>query len=119
MANSKSLILGILAGGTVSVAVTLLSTPESGRAMRGRVKTQSAELKNLLDDLKSNGLQLKDQLRKTSRDSALLVKDLTDEIKKSVEEWKTTVEPHQESIYDYLEQIEMSLKELEDKVQSN
>ena len=41
MANTKSLILGILVGGTVSVAATLLSTPESGRDMRGRVKTQS------------------------------------------------------------------------------
>jgi gas vesicle protein len=119
MANTKSLILGILVGGTVSVAATLLSTPESGRDMRGRVKTQSEELKNLLYDLKDNGLQLKDQLRKTSRDSALLVKNLTEEMKKSVEEWKTTVEPHQDSIYEYLEQIETSLKELEDKVKSN
>jgi len=116
MSRGKSLALGIVVGGAVSVAATLLSTPESGRAMRGRVKDQSLELKNLLYDLKENGLQLKDQLRKTSRDGALLVKDLTDEMKKSVEEWKETVEPHQENIYQYLEQIESSLKDLEEKV---
>lgn len=118
MANGKSLLLGILIGGTVSVTATLLSTPESGRAIRGRVKDQTLELKSLLYDLKENGLQLKDQLRRTSRDSAILVKDLTDEMKKSVEEWKNTIEPHQENIYQYLEQIESSLKDLEDKAKT-
>lgn len=34
MANGKSLILGIMVGGTVSAAATLLSTPSSGRDFR-------------------------------------------------------------------------------------
>ena len=40
-------------------------------------------------------------------------------MKKSVEEWKVAVEPHQDNIHEYLEQIELSLKDLEEKVKKN
>ncbi len=40
-------------------------------------------------------------------------------MKNSVVAWKESVEPHQKNIKDYLEQIELSLKELEDKVKNN
>ncbi|WP_044476879.1 YtxH domain-containing protein [Oceanobacillus massiliensis] len=118
MSKGKSLVLGLLVGSTVGAAVTLLSTPESGYAVRGRVRDQGMELKNLLFTLKEDGLRLKDQLKKTSKEGAVLMKDLTEEIKKSVEDWKETVEPHQESIYQSLEQIETSLKDLEDKMKN-
>jgi len=38
-------------------------------------------------------------------------------MKVSVEEWKNAVEPHQDNIFEYLEQIESSIKDLEDKIQ--
>ncbi|AXI08714.1 hypothetical protein CUC15_07205 [Oceanobacillus zhaokaii] len=116
MSKAKSFVLGLVVGGTVSAAVTLLSTPSSGRTVRDQVKIQGLELKQLLTNLKENGLQLKMQFRESSKEGAVLVKELTQDIRKSVEEWKNTVEPHQESIHKYLEQIETSIKDLEEKV---
>ncbi|WP_067729806.1 YtxH domain-containing protein [Oceanobacillus damuensis] len=118
MSRGKSLVLGLLVGSTVGAAVTLLSTPESGNQMRVRMRDQGMELGNLLLTLKEDGLRLKDQLKKTSKEGAVLIKELTEEIKNSVEDWKGTVEPHQENIYQSLEQIETSIRELENKLKN-
>ncbi len=109
--SSKSLFLGLLVGSVIGASATLLSTPESGRDVRNRIKEQLVELKLTINNLT-------EQLRETSKESIVVVKELTEEMKKSVEEWKETVEPHQEGIYQYLEQIEASLRDLENKVKS-
>lgn len=109
--SSKSLFFGLLVGGAIGASAALLSTPESGSDVRDRIKEQFIDMKNLINNLK-------DQLRETSTEGVVIVKELTEEMKKSVEEWKETVEPHQEGIYHYLEQIEASLRDLENKVKS-
>ncbi|MFC4559155.1 YtxH domain-containing protein [Virgibacillus kekensis] len=116
MANGKSLLLGFMVGGAVSAAATLLSTPNSGQDFRNRAKEQSLEWREMLENIKVDGLRLKKQITETSREGAALIKELTEEMKSSVEEWKQTVEPHQENIHEYLEQIESSLRDLEDKL---
>lgn len=118
MAKGKSLILGVLVGSAVGAGVTLLSTPSTGRGMRLKLKQQIQEWKQLADAVREDGFQLKEQLAQTSKEGALLFKELTKEMKESVEDWKETVEPHQENINEYLSQIESSLKELEDKVKN-
>lgn len=119
MSKGKSVVLGFLVGASVSAGVTLLSTPESGRQLRNRVKDQSMELGNLLYSLKEESLKLKNQLLRTSKEGAVLVRELTEEMRKSVEDWRDTVEPHQENIHQSLEQIESSIKELESKLNSS
>lgn len=114
MSKGKSLLLGILVGGTVSAAATLLATPESGRNLRSRA--QNIEWKELIEKFKDDGLKIKEQFTETSKEGAVLIKKLTREMKSSVEDWKRTVEPHQESIHKYLEEIESNLRDLEDKV---
>jgi gas vesicle protein len=118
MSKGKSLMLGFLVGGTVTVAATLLTTPASGKDLRNRVKDQGVEWRVLVNKLKDDSLRLKEQLFKTSQEGSILVKDLTQEMKKTVMDWKETVEPHQENIHNYLTQIETSLKDLEEKVKS-
>ncbi len=119
LANGKSFALGILVGGVVGATATLLSTPTSGRELRTKVKDQSLEWKELLENLKLDGLRLKNQIAATSKEGVSLIKDLTHEMKSSIVEWKESVEPHQKSIHQHLEQIETSLKELEEKVNDN
>lgn len=109
--SSKSVVYGILVGGAIGASAALLSTPESGRDVRNRLKEQFINMLNQIN-------HLKDQLRVTSKEGVVVVKELTDEMKKSVEEWKETVEPHQEGIYHYLEQIEASLRDLENKIKT-
>jgi len=118
MSKSKSILLGLLIGGTVSASVTLLATPSSGRDVRKKIANQGSEWIRIADDIIKEGLYLKDQIAKTSKEGAALINELTTEMKESVEEWKTAVEPHQENIHDYLEQIEASIKDLEAKIQS-
>ncbi|GAA0596178.1 YtxH domain-containing protein [Virgibacillus siamensis] len=116
MISKKSLVLGVMVGGAISTAATLLSTPASGKDFRNRAKDQGIEWKQMFGNLKQDALRLKNQLTKTSKEGAALVKELTQEMKNSVEEWKLAVEPHQENIYEYLDQIESSLKDLEEKI---
>ena len=118
MSKSKSVLLGLLIGGTVSATVTLLATPSSGKDVRDKIAPQGSEWKRIVDDIIKEGLYLKDQIAKTSNEGVALINELTTEMKQSVEEWKTAIEPHQENIHDYLEQIESSIKDLETKIQS-
>lgn len=119
MINSKSLLLGILAGGVISAAVTLLSTPKSGREIRADVKQRSEDIIQTMNRLRAEGIDLKEQLTKTSKEGAALIKELSSDMKSSIESWRQTVEPHQKNIQKYLTQIEASLKELEEKTKSS
>lgn len=116
MSKGKSILLGILVGSTASAVATLLTTPSSGKDVRVRIKDQSFEWKNSIDELIQEGLNLKDQIAKTSKEGAALINDLTQEMKTSIEEWKIAIEPNQDNIHDYLEQIETSIKNLEAKL---
>src|SRR5699024_6507614 len=116
LSKSKSLLLGFLLGGTISAVTTLLTTPTSGRNLRERVKEQSIEWKKIVDDIISDGMRLKDQIAKTSKEGVALINELTNEMKTSIEEWKNAIEPHQENIHEYLEEIEASIKDLEEKI---
>ncbi|HLR59173.1 MAG TPA: YtxH domain-containing protein [Pseudogracilibacillus sp.] len=116
MSKGKSILLGILVGSTASAVATLLTTPSSGKDVRVRIKDQSFEWKNSIDEIIQEGLNLKDQIAKTSKEGAALINDLTQEMKTSIEEWKIAIEPNQDNIHDYLEQIEASIKNLEAKL---
>lgn len=116
MSKGKSILLGILVGTTASAVATLLTTPSSGKDVRVRIKNQSFEWKDAIDEIIQDSLKLKDQIAKTSKEGASLINDLTQEMKTAIEEWKIAIEPNQENIHDYLEQIETSIKDLEAKL---
>ncbi|WP_117170829.1 YtxH domain-containing protein [Paraliobacillus sediminis] len=115
MANGKVLLFGFLAGGVVSAAATLLSAPKSGKELRGDVKTRSEDILHSLDRIKDDGKLLTEQIANTSKEGAALIKELSVDVKSSIESWKNTIEPHQKNIQKYLGQIEERLKELEDQ----
>ncbi|RPF52025.1 YtxH domain-containing protein [Aquisalibacillus elongatus] len=119
MANGKSLLLGVLFGSAVGASVSLLTTPSSGEELRSKVKDQSDRLRDIAQQIREDGLDLKNQLSKTSKEGAALLKDLSQDIKTSIESWKETIEPHQENLQEHLRQIEESIKELEDKMKDD
>lgn len=116
MLNGKSIAIGFVVGGTISAATALLTTPASGRSLRNQVKTQGMEWRRIIEDIIRDGWHLKDQIAKTSKEGAALINELTEEMKTSVDEWKNAVEPHQNNIHQYLEEIEASIKDLEEKM---
>ncbi|KAB8139026.1 YtxH domain-containing protein [Gracilibacillus oryzae] len=115
MINAKSLFFGIIVGGAISATATLLSAPKSGKDLRYDVKHKGDEAIQAIKHLKEDGFDLKEQITQTSKEGAALIKDLSADVKQSIESWKQTVEPHQKNIQKYLNQIEKSLKELEEK----
>lgn len=119
MANGKSLFLGVLFGAVVGASVSLLTAPSSGEELRAKMKEQSERLKDILQDIRENGFDLKNQLSRTTKEGATLLKELSEDIKVSIESWKKSIQPHQENLQEHLRQIEESLKELEDKMKAN
>ncbi|MCT2535568.1 YtxH domain-containing protein [Aquibacillus koreensis] len=115
MANGKSLLLGFLVGGAVGATATLFSTPKSGKQLRTDLKVKSEELAGLVDKMKDEGKLLTEQIANTSKEGAALIKELSADVKTSLESWRNTIEPHQKNIQKHLAQIEESLKELEEK----
>src|SRR5699024_5127115 len=103
-------------GSVVGATATLFSTPTSGKELRTRARIQGAERKNVLADLKNDGLRLKDQIKSTSKERTALLRNLTKEMKNSVNHGRKAVETQQINIYEYLENIESSLRDLEEKV---
>src|SRR5690625_3554365 len=116
MSMGRNFLIGFFVGGTISAAATLLTTPSSGATIRNRVKEQGLEWKQIADDIIRETMKLKDQLAKTSKEGVALISELTADMKTSVDEWKNAIEPHQDNIYEYLEQIESSIKDLEQKI---
>src|SRR5699024_6087151 len=116
MSKRKSILLGLLVCTTTSCVVTLLTTPSSGKDVRVSIKDQSIEWKNSIDNIIQEGLNLKNQIAKTSKEGAALINELTQEMQTSIEEWKIAVEQIQNNIHDYLEHIKVSIKDLETKL---
>lgn len=112
--NKQTIVIGVLAGGALTAAAVLMAT-SSGKDVRGQAKNRKDTLMDTFKVVKTEGAQLKDQITKTSKEGTTLIKDLTAEVKTSIESWKNTIEPHQKNIQQYLAQIEESLKELEEK----
>src|SRR5690625_2971125 len=96
MSRGKSFAVGFFLAGTVSAATALILTPASGRDLRNKVKEQGVELKKIADDIIQDGLKLKDQIAKTSKEGVALINDLTEDMRTSVEEWKQAIEPRSE-----------------------
>src|SRR5690625_7818780 len=115
MSRGKSFLLGFMIGGAATTVATLLSTPSSGKDLRGRVKNQSIEWKSMLDNVKQDALHLKDQVTKTSKEGVALISDLTQEMRLSVEDRKLAVRPHQANMQDNLEHSELRIKNSEEK----
>src|SRR5690625_5703932 len=116
MSKGRSSLLGSVVGTTTSAGVTMSTTPSTSKDVRVRIKDQSIEWKNSIDNIIQEGLNLKNQIAKTSKEGAALINELTQEMQTSIEEWKIAVEPSQNNIHEYLEQIEVSIKDLETKL---
>ncbi len=116
MSKGKSIALGLLVGGAAGAVVSLLTTPSSGKELRSQIFAQVTEWKAMIDSIIEDGLTLKDQIAQTSKEGAALISELTEEMKTSVSEWKSAVEPSQDNIHTYLEEIEASIKDLEEKL---
>ncbi|WP_347861234.1 YtxH domain-containing protein [Salimicrobium sp. PL1-032A] len=119
MVQVKPFILGIVSGGAAGALYVLLSAPSSGKEFRSNAVQKSKELSNVLNGFNEEGHQFKDQVTQTSKETLSLIRHLSEDISTSIEGWKRTIAPHQKNIQNYLEQIEESLADLEEKAKQH
>jgi len=113
MTKRKSLFLGLLVGGLAGSAVALLTAPKSGNELQETLKTNSKKVKETLGTLKTESVQLKNQIVQASKEGAIIFKDFSKDIKTSVDTWKKEIEPNKTKILDEIKNIEESIQQLE------
>ncbi|WP_066174281.1 YtxH domain-containing protein [Bacillus marinisedimentorum] len=113
MGQLKSLMAGVVVGGVTAGAAILFTAPQSGKELRRNIQKCSGNVKDTFSDIKRSGIAIKEQVEQTSKESAVIIKDFSDDLKKSIEQWKKEIEPHQKKIQDELQKIEQSMDDLE------
>ena len=113
MANKNSLLFGLVVGGVIGSIATLLSTPSSGKELRGQLNLNRKQLEDLLHQLKNESKALKEQLIKTVKDGSVVMKEVSSDLKKTVEQFQQEIEPHKNDLMKEIEEIDMKIKNLE------
>ncbi|MFC0272061.1 YtxH domain-containing protein [Metabacillus herbersteinensis] len=113
MSNNKSLMYGLLVGGLVGSMATLLSAPSSGRDLRGQIRFNRQRLEETVNQLKSEGVSLKDQVVQTAKESAGVIKEVSADLQNSIKQWQMEIEPHKNDLQKEIEEIELKIKQLE------
>ncbi|MFV2048679.1 YtxH domain-containing protein [Metabacillus sp. YM-086] len=113
MANKNSLLFGLVVGGVIGSIATLLSTPSSGKELRGQLNLNRKQLEDLLHQLKNESKALKEQLIKTVKDGSVVMKEVSSDFKKTVEQFQQEIGPHKNDLMKEIEEIDMKIKKLE------
>lgn len=119
MSRSKSFFLGMLVGGAIGGAIALFSSPSSGKELRDRIQLNRQKLDDLLNELKTEGTHLKQQLVSTAKESIEVVREVTSDLNRSIQSWKNDIEPHKQALQQELKEIEEKIKELEESLSSS
>ncbi|MDT8862020.1 YtxH domain-containing protein [Alkalihalobacillus sp. MEB130] len=109
MIKAKSLCAGLLVGSVVAGALTLLTTPTSGKTIRTNCKENTVKIQKELQQLSSSSKAATIQLKTT----ATLGKDsftaVGSEVKDSLNSWKHDVEPTLNQLRKDIEDLQKSV----------
>ncbi len=113
LSNNKSLLVGLLVGGVIGGVATLLSTPSSGKELRSQINLNRKQIEDLLNQLKKESKELKVQLVQTAKEGSEVVKEVSADLMKSIQQYQQDTEPHKENIMKEIEEIDSRIKQLE------
>jgi gas vesicle protein len=113
MTNKKSLLLGVLLGGLVGSISTLFTTSMSGKELRKKLQTNKSILIEHSSEIKTNGANLINQIRESTKHSAQELGLLSKELKTTLIKWDESTKTTRKSIQKELSDIEDSLENLE------
>jgi gas vesicle protein len=91
--NAKAIFSGIVAGTALIGALTLLTTPRSGKEMRHCCKDSVLKIRDELDQFTCNSKKASLQLKQTVKIGTETFKSVGEEVKESVQDWKVDIEP--------------------------
>lgn len=113
LSNNKSLLVGLLVGGVIGGVATLLSTPSSGKELRSQINLNRKQIEDLVNQLKKESKELKVQLVQTAKEGSEVVKEVSADLMKSIQQYQQDTEPHKENIMKEIEEIDSRIKQLE------
>ncbi len=113
LSNNKSLLVGLLVGGVIGGVATLLSTPSSGKELRSQINLNRKQIEDLVNQLKKESKALKVQLVQTAKEGSEVVKEVSADLMKSIQQYQQDTEPHKENIMKEIEEIDSRIKQLE------
>lgn len=110
---SNSFLKGFLFGSVVAGAVTLLTTPRSGKENRERLLDYVDDTAGLVGDVKGNVSALQDAVSTLGTEGVSLVKEVSEEISTTLKEFSHDIAPHLRRIKEDSEQLTEDLAQFE------
>ncbi|MGX1265040.1 gas vesicle protein [Rossellomorea marisflavi] len=112
----KSLMYGLIVGGIVAGAGSLLSAPSSGKELRGKLKDKQNDWKLTLEDLKERANELKASIGTLSQESKETVLQLSKDLQASIKEWQISTAPNNERLQKEIETVRQTIEDLEKSI---
>ncbi|MBP3951450.1 YtxH domain-containing protein [Bacillus suaedae] len=108
----KSLVTGFITGSIISGALTLLTTPTSGKDIQYRFRKNMTNLSQLIDQFHQSTLTTSDQFKATLTVSKDQFKAVGKETSQSIHKWKQDIEPN-------LSQLKADLNALQENIEKS
>lgn len=117
--NAKKVLLGVVVGGIASGIATLLTTPQSGDALRKNLVRSEEEWRQNLAALSTSIRDLSKEVTSVTKEGKVVFISLIKDIKISVQAWKESTADNQHAIKKELDSIQDSLRKLENDLGKN
>ncbi|NGY93662.1 hypothetical protein F3K44_29600 [Bacillus megaterium] len=118
MSRMKKLAAGAAIGSTVAAITTLLITPYSGRELKQRVSSRKDRVNASQQELSTKIKAVSQQVQMTAREGNTIVKNIASDISNNIDKFKEENDTHKVSVQHNLEEIQNSLSNLEEHVQT-
>ncbi|CAM3650495.1 YtxH domain-containing protein [Mesobacillus zeae] len=114
--KAKSLVLGIIAGGTAAAVATLLTAPASGKETRQKLSANKDEVMKQLSDVKDSLLEMKQSISTLSKEGKTSLETFLHDVKLSVYEWKLNTDSNKAELQKDIKEIEQTIQDLESEL---
>ncbi|WP_332631143.1 YtxH domain-containing protein [Halalkalibacter flavus] len=91
--NTKSFLSGLFVGSTIVGAITLLTTPTTGKDLRTSCKESAIKVQKGFEQLAKDSQTASIQLKTTAKVGKETFETVGEEVKGSINNWKEDVEP--------------------------
>ncbi|RSD29280.1 YtxH domain-containing protein [Mesobacillus subterraneus] len=117
--KTKSLLMGMLAGGVAAGIATLLAAPKSGYETRRTLIANKNEFMGSIKDIKEAAVELKDTVSTASKEGKDVIQSFVTDVKTAIFEWKMQTEANKIELQKDVMELEESIKELESELASS
>lgn len=114
--KTKPFLIGLtagLVGGTIAV---LFSTPQSGRHLRTNLKSNTANTKEKLQDVKLQVNNVKQSINTLTNEAKNNIPQIINELRTSINNFSTEIEPTKNNLQQEIEALQNSISLIEKNI---